>query len=310
MGRSVKRQFDATAAAALAPLVALAPVCMLSLAVFWLVARIWWNVGYLPFAGFYLAAGITLFLRPVQRYVLGPLLGARTPTREEAVRLDTAWRGVLQRNGLFRNRYVMMVLPSDELNAFACGGHLVIVTSYAVDYLPRNELAGVLAHELSHHLGLHTFALTVGHWLSLPTLVLARIGFFLRNVASAATASFARSSASLTVLGRVASGLLMAVSWVFLAGLLLSKAIANTVGRRAEFQADRRAVDMGFGKDLASALRRVLDEYGTEGAGTSHPSARMRIARIDKVVRERRPARAHRWARLRPNPDADVRPHR
>ena len=29
------------------------------------------------------------------------------------------------------------VLPSDELNAYACGGHLVVVTTFAIDELPR-----------------------------------------------------------------------------------------------------------------------------------------------------------------------------
>ena len=48
------------------------------------------------------------------------------------------------------------MLPLDELNAFACGGHLVVVTTFAIDELPEHELAGVLAHELSHHLGMHT----------------------------------------------------------------------------------------------------------------------------------------------------------
>ena len=48
----------------------------------------------------------------------------------------------------------------------------------------------MLAHELSHHLGLHTAALTLGHWLSLPVVLLARFGFFLQNVARAATDSF------------------------------------------------------------------------------------------------------------------------
>ena len=79
------------------------------------------------------------------------------------------------------------MLPSDELNAYACGGHLVVVTSFAVAELPRRELAGVLAHELSHHLGLHTVALTIRHWLSLPVVLLARVGFWLQNVATAAT---------------------------------------------------------------------------------------------------------------------------
>ncbi len=116
----------------------------------------------------------------------------------------------------------------------------------------------MLAHELSHHLGLHTAALTLGHWLSLPVLLLARIGFFLQNVARAATDAFVSHSAALTALGRLLAGLLTAVSWVFLAALYASDAMANAVGQGAEFEADRRAVRMGYGKPLADALREVI----------------------------------------------------
>ena len=199
---------------------------------------------------------------------------------------------MLQTNDLPAHRYVLAVLPSAELNAFACGGHLVIVTSYALEALPRNELSGVLAHELSHHLGLHTIALTVGQWLSVPVLLLARVGFFLQNVASAATTSFAQHSSSMTALGRTVAALLTAVSWVFLSGLLLSNLLANAVGRNAEFQADHRAVTMGFGRPLALALRRVLQQFGTDRPHSwrdrlamSHPPARTRVARIEALLR-------------------------
>ena len=231
----------------------------------------------------------------MQVVVLAPLLGARRPTRHERATLDVAWRSVLQANRLPSRRFVIAVLPIDELNAFACGGHLVVVTSYAIDTLPRDELSGVLAHELSHHLGSHTVALTIGHWLSLPVFALARIGFFLQNVATAATRTFARRSSSLTVLGQFTSAILMAISWIFLSGLLLSNAIANVVGRNAELQADRRAVTMGFGRPLASALRRVIGERRGERPTTwrerlaaTHPPARTRVAQIEALLRSRR----------------------
>ena len=102
--------------------------------------------------------------------------------------IEPVWDDLARAAGLRHDRYVVRILESDELNAFACGGHLVVVTSFAVEHLSPRELAGVLAHELSHHIGLHTVALTLGHWLSLPVVLLARVGFFLQNVARAATA--------------------------------------------------------------------------------------------------------------------------
>ena len=292
---STRRRVDSSAVSAFLPVVAVIPLWLLALAVVWLPLRVVWHISFVALAVGYLAAVLLLFLRPVQVVLLAPLLGARRPTRHERATLDIAWRSVLQANRLPARRFVIAVLPIDELNAFACGGHLVVVTSYAIDTLPRDELSGVLAHELSHHLGSHTVALTIGHWLSLPVFILARIGFFLQNVATAATRTFARRSSSLTVIGQLASTLLMAVSWIFLSGLLLSNAIANVVGRNAELQADRRAVTMGFGRPLASALRRVINERRGERPTTlrerlaaTHPPARTRVAQIEALLRSHR----------------------
>jgi Zn-dependent protease with chaperone function len=273
------------------PLCAIVPVGVLALAVFWLPVAALTDVSFAWFVLGFAGCGLLLFLRPVQRVVLVWLLGTRPPDRGEQARLDTAWRSVLERAGLPRDRYLLTVLDSDELNAFACGGHLVVVTSYAIDTLPRDELSGVLAHELSHHLGSHTVALTIGQWWSLPVLVLARVGFFLQNVATAATDTFARESAALTAIGDLVRIVLTALSWVFLSGLLVSNALANFVSAASEYDADRRVVALGFGAPLASALRRfVADEppraHGLRGRlSSTHPPARTRVARLDAMGR-------------------------
>jgi Zn-dependent protease with chaperone function len=282
------RRIESSAVAALAPVIMLLPVTLAALFVFWFPVHQVWHVSYTLFAAGYLASVVVLFMRPVQVLVLARLLGARFPTRDERVRLETAWRSVLQAAGLPARRYVLAVLPADELNAFACGGHLVVVTSLAIEALPRDELAGVLAHELSHHLGFHTVALTIAQWLSVPVLVLSRIGFFLQNVADAATTSYASHSAALTAIGRIVSALLRAVSWLFLSGLLAANAVGNLAGRGAEYQADERAVSMGFGGELSNALRRVIALGGGERPRTwrerlaaTHPAARTRVAKIE-----------------------------
>lgn len=293
--RAAHRNLDSSALTAIAPVLAVAPVWLLAILVFWWPVHLIWNVPFIWFAIGYLLAVVLLFLRPVQVLVLAPLLGARRPTPEQRSALVTAWRPVLQMNDLPARRYVLAVLPSNELNAFACGGHLVVVTSYAIDELPRDELSGVLAHELSHHLGLHTVALTFGQWLSIPVLLLARIGFFLQNVASAATTSYASHSAAITALGRTVAALLMAMSWMFLSGLLISNMLANAVGRNSEFQADSRTVGMGFGRPLATALRRFVADFGAdrpltwrERLAATHPPARTRVARIEALLRAKR----------------------
>jgi Zn-dependent protease with chaperone function len=286
------RQVERSALAALLPVVALVPFWLLALAVIWLPFRSVFGVSYWIMPVGWILLGVLLFVPVVQVIVLGRFLGTRAPHTEELAVIAPIWRDLAAGANLPQYRYTVRVIDSDELNAFACGGHLVVVTSFAIDTLTPRELSGVLAHELSHHLGLHTAALTLGHWLSLPVALLARVGFFLQNVAHAATDTFVSHSAALTALGRLLAALLTAVSWVFLAALYASDLIANAVGRGSEFEADRRAVRMGYGRPLADALRAVIRLGGglrpigwRARLAASHPPARTRVARIEAMLR-------------------------
>lgn len=294
--RQGARSVERGAIWAFVPVVAILPFTLLALFLIWLPLgwltdiRYWWVV--VAFA----ASGLLLFVRPIQVLALTPLLGARRPTDDEAAVIEPLWAQIAQANGLPANRYVLRVLPTDELNAFACGGHLVLVTSFAVHDLSRAQLRGVLAHELSHHLGLHTVAITIGHWLSAPVVLLARVGFFLENVGRAAVGSFGRESPAVSAVGSVIAVVMHALSWVFTAALRASDAVANLVGHSSEYEADRRAVRMGFGRELASALRELLSRgTGQRPIGwrarlaASHPPARTRVARIEALMRH--PAR-------------------
>jgi Zn-dependent protease with chaperone function len=275
---------------------ALIPAWLLAMAAFWFVLTLVVDVPFWLFCVVYLAAWVLLFLRSFQRVVLTRMLGLRRPTPEEQEKLAPAWGQVTQAARSSPKRFVLAVLDADDINAYACGGHLVVVTSYAVRVLRPHQLAGVLAHELSHHLGLHTVALTVQHWLTVPILLLARIGFFLQNVAQAAAESFGQGSTWIRAIGRVVALILRGIAWLFLLAILISNAIANIVGRNAEFAADRRAADIGFGPQLAAALRQFVDAglsaHGTtwrDRAFASHPPPRVRIARIDAYDRRTEP---------------------
>ncbi len=294
--RQGARSVERGAIWAFMPVVAIVPFSLVALFVIWLPIGwlsgidFWWVV--VAFG----AAGLLLFVKPIQVLVLTPLLGARRPTVDEADVIEPLWAQIAQANGLPASRYVVRVLPTDELNAFACGGHLVLVTSFAVHDLSTPQLQGVLAHELSHHLGMHTVAITIGHWLSAPVVMLARVGFFLENVGRAAAGSFGQQSSIVATLGSGVAIVMHALSWVFTAALRGSDALANLVGHSSEFEADRRAVRMGFGRELASALRELLaSEMGRRPIGwrsrlaASHPPARTRVARIEALMRH--PAR-------------------
>jgi Zn-dependent protease with chaperone function len=292
--RAFDRSVERSAVASLVPVLALVPVWLVALAVFWFPIHLVWHIPFWLFALLHLGLVVLMFWRPLQAVLVMRMLGAKRATPEQAQLLEPAWRSVAQQLGIRPQRYALAVLPSDELNAFACGGSLLVVTSYAIDTLPRDEMTGVLAHELAHHLGFHTVALTLRQWLSMPIYLLAKVGFFLQNVATAATRSYVSHSSALSAVGRLVSGILNVIAWAFLSALLVSNRIANRVGRRSEFEADRRAVAMGFGRELSTALRRVeateppRDDSTLRGnLVVTHPSARSRVMRIDAFRRQR-----------------------
>ena len=112
----------------------------------------------------------------------------------------------------------------------------------------------------------------------------------------AAAGSYGRESPVVATLGSIAAVVVHALSWIFTAALRGADALANLVGHSSEFEADRRAVRMGFGRELASALRAIL-AHGTgqrpigwrARLAASHPPARTRVARIEALMRH--PAR-------------------
>ena len=287
-----RRRVDRSALLAFVPVLAMAPFSVLAIVVLWLPVHLVSGLGVAPVLIGFAFTGPLLFVRRFQVLVLTPALGARAATPAEEATIAPLWTEIVRLNGLPEDRYVVRILPSDELNAFACGGHLVVVTTFAVEELATPELQGVLAHELSHHLGLHTVALTICHWLSLPVVVLARVGVFLEQVALAARESYGRDSRLVGRLTSLAAVVIRALSWVFTIGLDAGTALGNVVGHQSEFDADQRAVRLGFGRHLASALRRVLAADRSRRAvgwrarlATSHPSARTRAARIEALLR-------------------------
>jgi Zn-dependent protease with chaperone function len=285
------RSLDAPSLLAFVPLVLLTPVWLIALAVFWWPLSRFVAVPYWAVVVGHLGIGLALLFRSAQQFFLTRILGARLPTPAERRHLEPLWQGVLLHTRMGRRRFVLAVSDSDELNAFASGGNLVVITTGAINLLPAAELQGVMAHEIGHHLGLESVAVTLGYWLALPVVVLARVGFFLQNVARAATESFAHSSI-FTAIGKAIAAVLMAVAWVFQSAIIAWQSISGAASRKAEYRADERAVQLGFGPELAAAMRRSAVDEMPAGARTwaerlfgSHPPLRTRIAKVEAMSR-------------------------
>jgi Zn-dependent protease with chaperone function len=289
-GRRVRR-WDAPSFGAFVPIIGLAPIWLIAVAVFWLPFKLLLHLPYWAAVLIHVCLGLTLLYRPIQQRFLMRLLSARVPTADERRHLEPLWQGVLANTRMGRRHFVLAVADSDELNAFASGGHLVIVTTGAFHSLPAAELQGVMAHEIGHQQGLVSTVLVLGYWLALPVMALARVGFFLDNVATAATRAFADTAAA-KILGGAAAVLLRGLAWVFQVGILVWQSIGGIVSRQAEFRADAWAVNAGFGVELAAAMRRsAFDEPTVTGRSWgervfgSHPPLRTRIAKVEALTR-------------------------
>lgn len=248
-----QRGADATAIGQLAVqvpgfLVSLAVVAsfavgILGTAIGWLVILAW------------LASGALVFHRPTELAFARHVMKLRAPLAEERARLEPIWREVTARAGIEAHTYELMVENSTDLNAVAAAGHVVGVTTYALNEIPSSNLAAVLAHELGHHTGGHAWTGLLGYWYSLP----GRIAWaFMRGIARIAIRvarvfSFAATGMVYLFIGMFVIGGFVA-AWYITVPLVVAPYLLAYVGRQGELRADRQAADLGFAPQLAQVL--------------------------------------------------------
>ncbi|MFD8058115.1 M48 family metalloprotease [Streptomyces cyaneofuscatus] len=246
----------------------------------------------------WLASGALAFHRPTENLFARRVLRLRYPFPGELLRLEPVWREVTGRAGVDGARYRLWVEDNNELNAYAAAGHIVGVTRHAVEHLPSAQLAAVLAHELGHHAGGHSWAGLLGYWYSLPGRALCRAvrSVLLRAAATRRTACLIALalSAGLAVMMFGSATALLAATLPLLA---LPYAIA-ALGRRAELRADRYAASLGFAPMLMAALQ------SGEGPGGAHSDVPVRAA--SGPGHTRKGTRAH---LLESHPDLATRLH-
>lgn len=147
------------------------------------------------------------------------------------------------------------IAPSEQPNAFATGRSpersVVCVTRGILQLLDRDELAGVIAHELAHIRNRDMLTNTVMATMAGAVTFLARFAIFFGDRSRNPIAAIAM--------------LILAP----LAALLIQMAIS----RQMEFRADRTGAEInGRPRDLADALRK-MDEYARRIPMEVNPAA-------------------------------------
>ena len=171
----------------------------------------------------------------------------------------------------------VMILETDALNAFATGmrtGHgTIVVTRGLLDTLNRDELQGVVAHEMSHLANLDTrYAVVVGVTVGLIALICQTI---LRTMAWGSWGgSSGRSSSSSDKKDGGAGLLIFLLIVVAIFAPLAAKAVQMAVSRQREYLADATSVQFTRNPNgLISALQKIDTKAGPfpgAGGATQH----------------------------------------
>jgi heat shock protein HtpX len=244
---------------------------------------------------FLFAAGTNLFAYWNSDRMLLSMYGARQVDEASAPSLLHIVKRLASQAGLPMPK--VYVVDSEQPNAFATGRNpehaAVCVTSGLLARIDNEELAGVLAHELSHIKHHDTLTMTITATIAGAVSMLANFAFFLGG--------YDRRNNPLGLVGMLLVTLLAP-----LAAILVQMAIS----RSREFDADKAGAEIsGRPLWLASALQKidrsaqVTDNYAAEanpatahmfivnplhgnfsGLFASHPSTAERIARLKAMA--------------------------
>ena len=200
-----------------------------------------------------LAAGMNFFAYWFSDKVVLKMHRAVPVTREQAPELHAIVEGLAARTGMPLPR--LYVIQADAPNAFATGRNpshaAVAVTTGILRILDRNELEGVLAHELAHvtnrDILISSIAATIAGAISMIA-GMARWGAILGGFGGSRD-------------DRDGGGIIGLIAAAFVAPLA-AVVIQMAVSRSREYEADATGSRMaGNPYGLASALQK-LEEYG------------------------------------------------
>jgi Zn-dependent protease with chaperone function len=291
VGRRLRRSFDATAMWQLGVLVVAWAGGALLIGFVAGVLRPVTGVDTNLVIGVWTAAGVLVFLPPVEVVLSRALLGFRRPTPDQLAVLQAAWARVCAQAGVRGGRYVLRVQPRAALNAAAGGGHIVGVSATALA-LPPRYLEAVLAHELGHHIGGHAMMGMLLTWYSWPLRTLVRISMWVGRMATLFM-TLLRPLAGVLAVVLLPFALLSCVGSLLVPLVALPVTVSIVVMRRSELRADVTAARLGYGAELLELYRGwAAREPPLPGAWRSfkaffqstHPRFDVRVRNLERLL--------------------------
>ena len=210
-----------------------------------------------------IAGGMNLFAYWNSDKMVLRMYGAREVDARSSPELYDMVRQLASNAGLPMPKVSLMENP--QPNAFATGRNpenaAVAVTTELMQTVTRDELAGVIAHELAHIRHHDTLLMTVTATIAGAISMLANFAMF--------TGGGNRDNGGIGMIGALA---------LMILGPLAAGLVQMAISRTREYEADRGGAEIsGQPLSLASALEKI--------AGAAH--------RIPNMAAERNPASAH-----------------
>jgi len=186
----------------------------------------------------------------------------------------------------------LMILDDPLPTAFSTGKETLVLSRGLYETANDNELAAVIAHEYAHlHSGdSHRLGTALG--VSLPSLMVTIIFGAVAKFATVMIASHngKEEGTIMSILSFILLGFAGFFGIIAKAGNWLLNLITLFVGRQQEFEADRFAVQLGYGAGLLSFLDKIKNlEFGKaigifDRLYATHPAIMLRIGKIEQLL--------------------------
>ena len=246
-----------------------------------------WALGLIGvFAGVGLTPAGEAFFRLLQ--------GCRRPIRAEAEKLTPAFEDICRTAKVNPSRYRLFVSDDKFPNAFAIGRRTICVTRSLLTGSTEEELQGVLAHELAHHIHGDAARNIVFFMTSLIGQILMLVGLLIGNILNLFNPSRylwngGIISILLSLLISVVVLVLSIAIWLFQIFVWIPIFVVSSFGgRQQEYRADLYTAQLGYSDGLLAFLNRILDLDGRPSGFMgllyrTHPKTGDRIRRLEDM---------------------------
>ncbi len=218
------------------------------------------------FLGLFIAFGIWILMSMISYFRGDSIILMMSRAKKVSYNIHPQLFNVVEEMKLAANLHVMpdiYIIPEEAPNAFAVGKNpencAIAVTAGLLECLNRDELQGVIAHEMSHILNRDVLFMTFSGVLLGSIVFLSHV--FLRSMWFSGGGSRFRSKSSKGG-GQLQMILIVAAVIMAILAPLMARLLYLAISRKREYLADASAIRLTrYPEGLASALEKISNNY-------------------------------------------------